>query len=124
MKKADFAVIAAVVLLAAVFFGVNARNGSRAVAGDAKVIVMSEGKLYGQYRLDTDQTIKLSTEGHYNQIRIEDGKVWMEEADCHDQICVDTREAVRPGESIVCLPNRVIVRVEGSGEQEVDSIAQ
>ena len=37
----------------------------------------------------------------------------MEEADCPTQDCVHTGTITRTGQSIVCLPARIIIRLEG-----------
>ena len=47
---------------------------------------------------------------------IEDGSVRMEWADCPDQLCVQHRGISRDGESIICLPNQIVISVESAGE--------
>ena len=58
-------------------------------------------------------------DGEFNRLVIRDGKAFMETATCPDGICVSHRPISRVGESIVCLPHRVIVKVigEGGGEE-------
>ena len=41
------------------------------------------------------------------------GGVRVEEADCPTQDCVHTGTITRAGQSIVCLPARIIIRLEG-----------
>ena len=54
---------------------------------------------------------------------IENGSVVMEWADCPDQLCVNHRSISRDGESIICLPNRVVVSIEGTdGKNEENSL--
>ena len=55
---------------------------------------------------------------------IENGKVKMKEADCPDQICVHHRAISKNRETIVCLPNKVVVEIVSSEESELDSIAK
>ena len=43
---------------------------------------------------------------------IEDGKAYMEEADCPNQICVHHSAISHKGETIVCLPNRIVIEVQ------------
>jgi hypothetical protein len=40
----------------------------------------------------------------------------VEAADCPDKLCVSHREIFREGESIVCLPHRVVVTVTKGGK--------
>ena len=46
------------------------------------------------------------------------GKVWVEDADCPDKICQKHKAISKKGESIVCLPNRIVVKIAGKGEVE------
>ena len=45
---------------------------------------------------------------------IRDGKAWVTEASCPDQICMDQGQVSQEGEMIVCLPNRMTARVMGA----------
>ena len=54
-----------------------------------------------------------------NTCRIEDGEVFMSAADCPDQICVNSAHINAHGGSIVCLPNKVILKIV-SGESQED----
>ena len=56
-----------------------------------------------------------------NVIVIENHMVYMEEADCPDQICVRHKPVEKNGESIICLPNRVFVEVQSHMEKETDN---
>lgn len=49
--------------------------------------------------------------GGSNRILIENGRVRASEADCPDKICVKQGFVSQNGESIVCLPNRMIARI-------------
>ena len=62
--------------------------------------------------------------GGTNRLVIEDGTARMEWADCPDQICVNHRPVSRNGESIICLPNEVVVSVKGGEEAELDGVVQ
>jgi hypothetical protein len=55
----------------------------------------------------------------YNLLLIEEGTVTMEAADCRDQICVHHIPISGVGESIICLPHKLVVTV--NGEQDDDN---
>ena len=57
-----------------------------------------------------------------NEICIDGQTVCFSESTCPDQVCVRSGLLTRAGQTAVCLPNRVIVRLTG-GEPEVDIIA-
>ena len=60
-------------------------------------------------------------DGHRNVFVIQGGEAWMESADCGDETCVRTGRISRAGESIVCLPHRLTLRILPSGEEDSDS---
>ena len=78
-------------------------------------------KVQGTYSLFEERMIALS-EGK-NQIVIKDGYVYMEYAECPDKLCIKQGAIQNQGESIICLPNKVIVTVNGSEKQEYDGIS-
>ena len=86
----------------------------------ARVIVTVDGNEYGTYLLDEEQQIDI--EGT-NVLIIQDGKADMLEADCPDKLCVHQKAISKEGETIVCLPNKIVIEVEGAAESELDSIA-
>ena len=106
----DIILIAAILLVAAV--GLLYLFVFRSVGDTVKVTV--DGELYGVYSLSEDVVVDIITgedgEG-LNRLIIRDGKAYMEEASCPDGICVSHRPVFRNGESIVCLPNKVVVSI-------------
>ena len=60
----------------------------------------------------------------YNVIEIAEGGVRMKEADCPDQICVSRGLIRKSGQSIVCLPHRLVIRLEQLGDQELDAVVE
>ena len=76
------------------------------------VYVEQDGEVIGEYPLSRDAEIKLENEnGGFNVLVIKDGKADIISASCPDKVCVNHRKIGFEGESIVCLPNRLTVRV-------------
>jgi hypothetical protein len=66
-------------------------------------------------------TIPINTEYGYNLIEIGDEKVRVIEADCPDKIDVKQGYISRIGETIVCLPNKMVVEIKGlDKDTEID----
>jgi hypothetical protein len=60
-----------------------------------------------------------------NVIQIEPGRIRVLEADCPDQVCVDAGWLTDSAAPIVCLPHRLVIRLEGAGaEGGVDAVTQ
>ena len=77
------------------------------------VTVSVDGKIIATYPLDEDreQDIRTGKDG-LNRLIIKDGKAWVEDASCPDGICAAHKPIHREGESIVCLPNKVVITVK------------
>ena len=90
--------------------------------GGNTVRVTVDGELYGVYSLSETVAEEIGNGEHLNRFVIRDGKVYMESATCPDGICVDHRPIFRNGESIVCLPNRVVITVVVDGETDEPDI--
>ncbi|MBQ6621494.1 MAG: NusG domain II-containing protein [Mogibacterium sp.] len=81
-----------------------------------RVVITVAGELYGTYPLAEDRIVTVTSGDHANTVEIRDGTVRVTEASCKNQICVKHASITRAGESIICLPNRVVVRIDGKGE--------
>lgn len=76
--------------------------------------IFLDGEKMRSIRLDQDQVIPLE----HMMIHVENGELWVEDADCPDKICEKTGRISKKGQSIVCLPNRVVIKIIGKGEVE------
>ena len=119
MKKKDLILICSVLVLAAAFWLVPRAVGLFGNSKEQKLRITVSGEEYGTYSLEEDQVIKV---GDTNVCEIKDKKVTMISADCPDQLCVHQKAISRTGESIICLPNQVVVSVQGSKEGKLDGI--
>ena len=64
----------------------------------------------------------LKINGGTNTVQIENGKVKMAAANCPDQICVHQKAISRNGESIICLPNKIVLKIVDGEEAELDAV--
>ena len=105
----------AVLLVAALalFFGLRSRQ-ARDTGTGAQAVVTVDGREIGRYPLKKNGTFPLN--GGTNILVVENGEAWVSEANCPDKVCMGMGKISRNGEFIACLPNRLIVVVEG-GEQ-------
>lgn len=117
--KNDVIFIAAILILAALaalLLFISRSEGDR-------VTVTVDGKLFGEYPLSEDRTVEIKQGEHYNVLIIEDGYARIERASCPDGICSSHRPVKHDGESIICLPNKVVIEVHSSSDGQVDIIA-
>ena len=83
-----------------------------------KVKVTIDGKLFGEYSLDKDQTVEIKSDKGKNLLVIKDGKAYVESASCPDGICSSHKPISYGGESIICLPNKVVIEVKAKDTNE------
>ena len=82
--------------------------------GGTQVLVTVNGEEYGTYPLHTDATVVISpADGSWhNTLVIGEGRAWVSESDCDNQICVHTPALTEDTVGlIVCLPHGVVVEL-------------
>lgn len=94
--------------------------------GEGDVVAVEiDGKPYGTYTLSENRTVEIRTgEGgeELNLLVIKDGKAFVETATCPDGICAAHKPIFREGESIVCLPHRVVVTVRTTSDKDAPDV--
>ena len=73
-------------------------------------------------RMNQEFTVKAGN-GGYNKIRVNDGKIAVIEASCPDKICVHQGAIANSSKTIVCLPNKLVIKIVSSKPDSVDGIA-
>lgn len=91
-----------------------------------QVVVMVDGEVFGSYDLNKNQTVSINNGS--NILKIQDKKAKITQADCPDKLCVHQKSISKTNESIICLPNKVVVKIaasEGSKDSgDVDTVAR
>lgn len=103
MKKGDIIIIISVALALIISIAgliIFSKQGSTVTIKQNNEIVYSES-------IGKDNTVTLDG----NTVIIEDGFVYMLNASCKNQVCVNTGKISKKGESIICLPNKVTVEI-------------
>lgn len=106
-------ILAAVIVIIAVA-GLLFINGTR-VEGN-RVVVKINGVETQSYSLSENTEFEIKTgknNSNYNIVVIENGKVRVTEADCPDGICEDYSPISYVGETIICLPHKVVIEIIG-----------
>ena len=88
------------------------------------VSVQVDGETLMELPLSGDTRLELGSGEHTNVLVIENGTARVVEASCPDQVCVRQGAVRYAGESIVCLPHRLVITVEGGPANDVDATAK
>ena len=123
-NKNDLILIVGLLIIGAVFavsFFATRKTGNI-------VTVAVDGEIVATYSLDEDLTdvIELS-DGESNTITITDGKVAVTDATCPDKLCVHMGTISKKGQTIVCLPHKLVVSIENHDDSslaEFDGVSQ
>ncbi len=113
LKLGDLIVVAIILLLTVIL-------AIKPAFSDALFVVIHvDGKEYGRYSLtDNKKIIEISTDFGHNTVVISDGAVYVTQSSCKDKVEIKAGAISDVGQALVCLPNRVVVTVEGGAKTD------
>lgn len=120
MTKTDKLIFWGVLLISILFLLFS--NVIFAKSGGKKAVIEVNGAPFAEYNLaelTEPKTLEVRTEFGFQEIELTKDGVTVTKSTCHDGRCLGT--ITKQGALLVCLPHRLIVKLEGSGE--VDSVA-
>ena len=109
IKKADI-VLAFILMFAGIASSVFLIYGG--AAGETVKITIN-GAIYGTYDLNKDEIIDVKANSHHNIVEIKDGEAFITDADCPDKLCIRQGAIDNTSQTIVCLPNKVVIEIIG-----------
>ena len=115
MRKNDIFLLMETIVIAVVFLGIQFLTP----ASGGNLIIQINGETIASYPLGEDAEFEIND--GTNRVKISDEKVRMVQADCPDQICVHYKAISKNHETIVCLPNKIVLTIESTNETEIDA---
>jgi len=108
LKKTDFTVIIILFVLCLMALIINhaffSNDGSFAV-------VTINGVEYARLPLSSDCELDIPSGNGFNSLVISDGTAYIKAASCPDKVCVNHKAVSHAGETIICLPNKVVIEI-------------
>lgn len=104
MKKGDIVIILSGLAVTVVCFCLLFFGGEEGKT----VVIKEDNRIVYESSVSVDKTVELDT----NTIQIAKGKVKMLDSTCKNQICVKHKEISKKNETIICLPNKIIVEIK------------
>ena len=91
-------------------------------------VIKIDGEIYATIALDSSnerkETRLTNLPGDISmRIVTEKDQIWVEESTCPDKVCLATGKIHKPGQSIVCLPSKTVIYVEGAEVMDIDDVA-
>ena len=110
-SKIDIAITVAVLAIGLFIGAFVLLQGTAA----SQVVVTQDGVEIGRYPLNDDLELEIPTAdgSEYNILQIAGGRACMLDASCPDQLCVKMGYISRAGQSIICLPHKLVISIEG-----------
>lgn len=121
-RKSEWILWISVVAVGVLLFFLTQINS----ADGGQVVIRVSGKVEKVCSLYEDNVITINgKDGGSNRLVIKKGEVWVQEASCPDKLCVRQAGISKTGQSIICLPNEVVVEVQEEEKgDDVDVIAK
>lgn len=92
-------------------------------SGSRILMVQTQGERYA-YLMEKNMRLEFSGPCGKSIIIIENEEAWFEHSDCENRICVESGKISRPNQWAACLPNGIIIYIEGEEEKEsLDAIS-
>lgn len=125
-KKADLILLAAVLLIASLFMVPLLQKNDASANGKLFARITVDGKPYKTVELGPkEQELEIRTSYGYNLLKLHDKGIQMIDADCPDKLCLTFGNVKAVGQTIVCLPHRLMVEVvsDAGGGGGLDGVA-
>jgi len=124
MKKGDLLIILILAVSVISWFGINKLSELK---DDRQIVIETNGNVYKVISIETgmkqqDIHIELG-DGKHIDIVVDENGAYVKDVVCPDKICQKTGLVSKVGQSIVCLPNKVVIFVDGETESEVDDVS-
>ena len=119
-RRRDVVVIAAALLAALLLYLVSVLMPSSA-ATTVVVTVGGEEALRRPLSVNAEYAVP-QKDGDVNVIRVENGEVYMKEANCRDGLCLRQSRLRNQAGTIVCLPHEVVVKLAGGAAEADDGL--
>ncbi len=107
-----------IILFSVVLLGLLGYFAMNELGGGTIAVITVDGVEYDRIDLSKvteSYDIDIDTQYGHNTVHVEPGRISVTEADCPDGICVAQGAIDKGGVPIVCMPHRLVVKIEGSG---------
>ena len=122
-KKNTYILLLAVCIIAVCIF---VANKALAKTGDYAEVSVDGEKVYELPLSENTELLITGTDGGTNKLIINNGVCYVTEADCPDKLCIKQGKISHNGESIICLPHKLVITIHNSSDtsSNVDAITK
>lgn len=120
IKKMDIVIIAVLLIISftphLIFFKTSQKSSKNNYA-----IIQVDGKIHKKIDLSNvkkSEKVNLNLPNGKNTLLIKNNSIQMKSANCNDALCVKQGNISKVGQTIICLPHKLIIEIKGD---ELDS---
>lgn len=120
IKKMDIVIIAVLLIISftphLIFFKTSQKGSKNNYA-----IIKVDGKIHKKIDLSNvkkSEKVNLNLPNGKNTLLIKNNSIQMKSANCNDALCVKQGNISKVGQTIICLPHKLIIEIKGD---ELDS---
>jgi hypothetical protein len=110
-----------IILLVLSFTFISIYNAYMKPQARTQILIRGQGSEW-TFPVDAEETIVVNGVLGNTVVRIGDRRVWVESSPCFNQTCVAMGKVTRQGGWAACLPNNVLLMIQGIGEDEFDAV--
>jgi hypothetical protein len=111
-----------IIILAAGVCFLSAYGAYMKPSSSSRVLIQSKDSEW-YFPADASETLVVSGPLGDTVIKIEEGRAWVEDSPCENKTCIASGFVARQGQWAACLPNKVLLFMEGKGSDDVDTLA-
>jgi hypothetical protein len=89
-----------------------------------RVLIELDGEAVGNFPLKEDRLVPVEGRLGTTRVEISEMGVRVLNSPCPYKLCVKSGSILRSGQTLVCLPNRVVVRITGDNGEAVDAVSR
>ena len=124
IKKMDIVIIAVLILLSftphLIFFKTSQKSSKNNYA-----IIKVDGKIHKKIDLSKvkkSEKVNLNLPNGKNTLLIKNNNIEMKSANCNDALCVKQGNISKVGQTIICLPHKLIIEIKGDDLDSKDDL--
>jgi hypothetical protein len=123
IKPLDLIIILFLILLSFLPIGIFAYQQAQSENTKQWAQLSVDGNEIKQFDLSKNTTYQYKAkDGDWNNIVVKDKKIRITSANCNDQICVRRGWINKPGQTIVCLPHKLVIEIISSDGNQDGSV--
>ena len=119
IKKMDILLVVFLFAIAGIMYHFASENA----AGDV-LYIYKNNKLYDTYSLKKDKTIDINSGKQKNTVAIKKGKAMMKFSTCKNKYCIMHGSINKKGESVICAPNKILLKIVGKDASGYDAVSE